>query len=64
MVKSMSFCNKAWPFQIHHTNKEAAEESIRDALKSFMKPEDVEEELRKAIEGLNLAEVNTPTPSS
>ncbi len=29
---------------------------MREALQAFMKPEDVEEELRKAIDGLNLEE--------
>ena len=37
-------------------NKLETEEQIREALKSLMKPEEVEDELRKAIEGLNLEE--------
>ena len=41
-------------FQIHKDNKTETEEQIREALKSLMKPEEVEDELRKAIEGLNL----------
>ena len=43
-------------FQIHKDNKLETEEQIREALKSLMKPEEVEDELRKAIEGLNLEE--------
>ena len=52
---SYSYISKIYlHFQIHKDNKTETEEQIREALKSLMKPEEVEDELRKAIEGLNL----------
>lgn len=41
-------------FQITGQNRKETEDQIRQALQSLMKPEEVETELRKAIEGLNL----------
>ena len=43
-------------FQINKDNRKETEDQIRCALQSLMKPEEVEDELRKAIEGLNLEE--------
>ena len=37
--------------QINQQNRKETEEQIRCALQSLMKPEEVEDELRKAIEG-------------
>ena len=42
--------------QINRENRQETEENIREALKSLMKHEEVEDELRRAIEGLNLEE--------
>ena len=38
-------------FQINQQNRKETEDQIRCALQSLMKPEEVEDELRKAIEG-------------
>ena len=38
-------------FQINQQNRKETEDQIRCALKSLMKPEEDEDELRKAIEG-------------
>ena len=48
--------NMDYIFQINKDNRKETEEQIRCALQSLMKPEEVEDELRKAIEGLNLEE--------
>ena len=37
--------------QINQQNRKETEDQIRCALQSLMKPEEVEDELRKAIEG-------------